>query len=120
MDERKQHQGEYWNYEKPKRYSRWTDALARTFVAFIAAAWLIVPIIIMTVPDTSKWKILGVLIGATSLFGLSLAAFGTSFKDQEILVATAAYAAVLVVFYGNVTNIPGAGSQQVSSGNPTA
>lgn len=118
-EKRMKKQKEYFNNKKPKGYFWWTNWIARNAVAFSGAAWLVVPIIIMTVPDTSKCKFLGVLIGATLLFGYSLASVNNSLKDQEILAATAAYAAVLVVFYGNVTDITGAETVPTSPRNST-
>lgn len=41
---------------------------------------------------------------ATFLFALILAVFGVGLKGQDVLGATAAYAAVLVIFIGTSTS----------------
>lgn len=120
-DERKQKQTEYFQREPPDGYSSWVNLGARLLVAFAAAAWLIVPIIIMTVPSaSSKTKDLIVLSVATILFGVALSStYKSTLKDQDILAATAAYAAVLVVFYGNLVNTSGQSTTAGQTGNGT-
>lgn len=87
----------------PKEDSSLVKWLARLIIALAAGAWLIVPIVIMTVPHGSKTKDLVTMSVAIVLFGMTVAwVVGSEPKPLNIVTATAAYAAVLVVFYGNV------------------
>lgn len=89
----------------PKEDSSFVKWLARLIIALAAGAWLIVPIVIMTVPDGSKTKDLVTMSVAIVLFGMTVAwVVGSEPKPQDIVTATAAYAAVLVVFYRNVVS----------------
>jgi len=93
----------YYAHEAPEGYSSTVDWLARIVVAFAAGASVVVPIVIMTVPSSSKTKDLIVLSVAVIIFGVSVSWILQS-RNMDTLAATAAYAAVLVVFYGNVVN----------------
>jgi hydrogenase-4 membrane subunit HyfE len=80
-------------------------------VAFTASASVVVPIVIMTVPSSSKTKDLIVLSVAVIIFGVSVSWILQS-RNMDTLAATAACAAVLVVFYGNVVNNNGTSKAQ--------
>jgi len=79
------------------------DMMARFVVAMLGGASLIVPMVLMTFLTTRNQHLI-----ITSVFTVAFA-LGVSFmsraSNQEILAATAAYAAVLVVFVG--TSSPG-------------
>lgn len=74
------------------------DMLARCVIAILGGALLIVPIVLMTYFKTRNANLI-----ITSVFTVAFA-LGTSLvstaSNQEVLAATAAYAAVLVVFVG--------------------
>jgi hypothetical protein len=98
-EERKRHILNYYKENKPpSQISPFVDRLARFIIAFASGTSLIVPIIIMSL-DKSLTKSLV----TTSVAVVLLAAF-LSFvirtTNSETIVATAAYAAVLVVFIG--------------------
>jgi len=62
----------YYAHEAPEGYSSTVDWLARIVVAFTAGASVVVPIVIMTVPSSSKTKDLIVLSVAVIIFGVSV------------------------------------------------
>jgi hypothetical protein len=116
-EERAKNQEGYYNKNVPEGYSATVDWLARISVALLAAAWVIVPIVIMTVPFGSKARDLTTLSIAVVLFGASVS-WVLKTRNQDTLAATAAYAAVLVVFYGNVVG-PGNGNSNRLQTNQT-
>lgn len=79
-----------------------TDTLARLIVGLVGCVFLLVPMTVMTfLPDGNmKLSSLIVTIVAVVLFAMSIA-LGTKASNQELLTATAAYTAVLVVFVGS-------------------
>jgi len=97
----------------PLDFSAWTRFLAGIVITAFAAAWLVVPIVIMTFPATADdraWDIVTLTI-AIVLFGAFVAAIvPPQSNTKDVIAATAAYAAVLVVFYGNTIDrnpVPG-------------
>jgi hypothetical protein len=89
----------YLKQKKPPiQVSPFVDQLARFIIAFVSGASLIVPMLVM-----SLGKSLAKSLVTTSIAVLILAGF-LSFiirtPNNETIVATAAYAAVLVVFVG--------------------
>ncbi|KAK5718113.1 hypothetical protein LTR17_015835 [Elasticomyces elasticus] len=77
-----------------------TIMIERLTVAFFGGASLLVPMIIMTFRTSRTARLVTVCV-ATLLFAYAIALF-TSAKKQDILGATAAYAAVMVVYVGTV------------------
>ncbi|KAF2434200.1 hypothetical protein EJ08DRAFT_676152 [Tothia fuscella] len=97
-DEKKQNKG---NLVPHKRVE-----LAVTFISTCAAAVLLIGAILALffVSDRKPGARLGILAGFTMFFALSLAML-TNARRQDVFAATAAYAAVLVVFVsGNLTS----------------
>lgn len=72
--------------------------LGSGIVAMTGGAFLIVPTTIMAYNDTREAKLLTTSISVL-VFGFSIAAFVAS-RSSETFLATATYAAVLVVFFG--------------------
>jgi hypothetical protein len=72
--------------------------IASTILAVCGGALLIVPMVIMSF-DTNRTKSIVTISCSVLLFGFFLGAIVRS-KSSEIFIATATYAAVLVVFVG--------------------
>ena len=71
-EEKARNQEGYFNKDRPEGYSPVVHWLARVLVAFLAGAWVIVPIIIMTVPGGSKTEDLIVLSVAVIILRVSV------------------------------------------------
>ncbi|KAL4900894.1 hypothetical protein BDW74DRAFT_160767 [Aspergillus multicolor] len=97
-EERLARKKEYYEGKAPKQVSAFVDRLARFLVAFAGGVFLIVPMIIMTL-DPSQTKGL-VVVSVSVIILMLLLSFAVRVSNIEILVAAAAYAAVLVVFVG--------------------
>ena len=87
------------------------DVFIRVVITIIASVLLLIPIYVLfklqpshrsEVERQSNYQILTVFV-FTLLFSASTSIF-TQAKRQEVFAATAAYAAVLVVFLGNTSN----------------
>lgn len=81
-----------------------TNIMGRVIVSLIGGTSLLVPMIIQTYVTGRHWEVV-----ITVLFVLTFAimvALLTEAKNQELLGATAAYAAVLVVFVGTSLQKP--------------
>ena len=93
---------EYLDGCPPEEVSPFVDSLARFMVAFVAGAALVVPMLVMSLPNVSLAKSLVTVSGALVLFagGFSV---GLRANNTETMMATATYAAVLVVFVGTTT-----------------
>ena len=76
------------------------DKLARFILAFTGGAALVVPVLIMSLPRVDQTKTLVTVSVAVTLFA-ALMSVGIRASNAETLVATATYAAVLVVFVGS-------------------
>lgn len=79
--------------------SPFVDKLARFIVAFIGGVSLVVPMLIMCLPTANRTKRLITVSLAVTIFA-ALMSLGIRATNPETLVATATYAAVLVVFVG--------------------
>jgi len=90
---------EYLARRPPETVSPFVDKLARFVLAMIGGLSLVVPMLIMSLPEQHKTKSLITVSVAVVLFaaGMSL---GIRAGNSETLAATATYAAVLVVFVG--------------------
>jgi hypothetical protein len=82
----------------PTELSRFGEVLARFIVAMVGALFVLVPIYIMAI-DTSRTKNLVTTTVAVVLFAV-VCSIALRTSNDQTLVATAAYAAVLVVFVG--------------------
>lgn len=89
---------EFGEGKLPIAVSTPVDRLARFIVALVGGSFLIVPMVIMTL-NPSQTKSLVTVSLAVLLFVLVLS-FVVRVSNVETLVATATYAAVLVVFVG--------------------
>jgi hypothetical protein len=85
----------------PTKISPFADHLARFVLGGIGGGFLLVPVIVMTFVLNQNWRLV-----ISSIFVLGFATFISIFSrasNQEVLVGSAAYAAVLVVFLGVTT-----------------
>ena len=106
-EERRQRPREYEEGKAPLLASAFVDRSVRFITAMTGGVFLVGPMLIMTF-DPSQTKSLLTVSVALVVFSLVLS-FGIRVSNVETLVATATYAAVLVVFVG--TSSAGAGSQ---------
>jgi VIT1/CCC1 family predicted Fe2+/Mn2+ transporter len=83
----------------PEEVSKFVDRLARFIVAVIGGAALIVPMLIMSLPHVNVTKSLVTTSISVLLFAAALSS-GFRASNTDTLVATATYAAVLVIFVG--------------------
>lgn len=90
---------EYFAGEPPEQVSDFVDRLARFLVAFLGGAMLIVPMMIMRLPEVTIVKSLVTSSISVLLFAGALSVFFKA-SNTDTMVATATYAAVLVVFVG--------------------
>ncbi|KAK8045525.1 hypothetical protein PG993_005549 [Apiospora rasikravindrae] len=88
--------------EPPEEVSSFVDKLARFIVAFVGGTALVVPMLIMRLPDVTLTKSLVTVSVAVLLFAAALSV-GLRASNTETMVSTATYAAVLVVFVGTTT-----------------
>jgi len=88
----------FFRMDPLKRTSGTVRIIASIIIAIFGGALLIVPMVIMSF-DTNRTKSLVTVSCSVILFGFFLGAVIRS-KSSEIFVATATYAAVLVVFVG--------------------
>jgi hypothetical protein len=79
--------------------SPFVDAVARFIIALLGGATLLVPMIVMLF-DESKVKSIVVVCVAVTVFAVGVSALLKA-SNSDTLTATAAYAAVLVVFVGS-------------------
>jgi hypothetical protein len=100
-EERMNRKLEFARHEPPLRISGFVDRLAQFILAFIGGASLIVPMLIMSF-HASKTKSLVTVSFAVLLFSFVLS-MALKLQNDDVLAATAAYAAVLVVFVGTST-----------------
>jgi hypothetical protein len=90
---------EYFGNEPPEQVSPFVDRLARFLVAFLGGAMLVVPMLIMRLPDVTVIKSLVTVSISVLAFAGALSVFFKA-SNTDTMVATATYAAVLVVFIG--------------------
>jgi VIT1/CCC1 family predicted Fe2+/Mn2+ transporter len=90
---------EYFAGDAPEQVSVFVDRLARFLVAFLGGAMLIVPMMIMRLPRVTVLKSLVTASISVVVFAGALSVFFKA-SNTDTMVATATYAAVLVVFVG--------------------
>ena len=90
---------EYLEDLPPQDVSPFVDKLARFIITFTGGAALVVPMLIMSLPSIQRTKSLITVSLAVTLFA-SMMSVGIRASNTETLVATATYAAVLIVFVG--------------------
>ncbi|KAK3295758.1 uncharacterized protein B0H64DRAFT_359659 [Chaetomium fimeti] len=90
---------EYLRGEPPEEVSLFVDVLARFLVAFLGGAMLVVPMLIMRLPEITVVKSLVTVSAAVMLFAGALSVLFRA-SNTDTIIATATYAAVLVVFVG--------------------
>ena len=95
----RQHTDEFLARRPPESISPFVDRLARFIMAFIGGASLVVPMLVMSLPTANRTKSLITVSLAVTIFA-ALMSLGIRATNPETLVATATYAAVLVVFVG--------------------
>jgi hypothetical protein len=93
---------EYLDGLPPDQVSSFVDRLARFIIAFIGGASLVVPMLVMSL-DQNQTKSLVTTSVAVVLFAVAMSVMFRA-SNSETLVATATYAAVLVVFVGTSTS----------------
>lgn len=81
-----------------KQISPTVDKLARLVVAVAGGAFLLAPMYGLTFMQTQRDKL--ITVGLFVLFFAVVVALASKATNQEVVGATAAYAAVLVVFVG--------------------
>jgi hypothetical protein len=84
-----------------RRQRIFVDVISRIVFAFVGGAALLVPMIIMNFKTSRTGRLITVSV-ATLLFGIVLS-LSTRANYQEVIGATAAYAAVMVVYVGSAT-----------------
>jgi hypothetical protein len=101
--EKKERKKEYMEGRPPKEVSGIVDRLVRFLVGVIGGAFVVVPMITMTI-DQSQSKSLITVSAAVIIFAL-VVSLGIRVSNIETLISTATYAAVLVVFVGSTTGV---------------
>ena len=82
--------------------SPFVDTAARLMISLIGALFLLVPMVLMSLlPEPSQAKLSLVVTVVFVLFFAAAISLSTRASNQEVLAATAGYAAVLVVFVGS-------------------
>ena len=79
------------------------EYVANVFVTIVATLLLLLPVAILDQVQLPSLAQLAVIFGFTLLFSFCCFMF-TKARKQEVFAATAAYAAVMVVFLGNSNN----------------
>ncbi|KAH6850967.1 hypothetical protein B0I37DRAFT_372886 [Chaetomium sp. MPI-CAGE-AT-0009] len=105
-EERRQRPREYEEGKVPLLVSAFVDRSVRFITAMTGGVFLVAPMLIMSLGPSQTKSLLTVSV-AVVVFSLVLS-FGIRVSNVETLVATATYAAVLVVFVG--TSSAGVGS----------
>jgi VIT1/CCC1 family predicted Fe2+/Mn2+ transporter len=111
-EEKAERKKEYSEGKVPRAVSTPVDRLARFLVALTGGSFLIVPMVIMSL-NTSQTKSLVTVSLSVLLFVLILS-FIVRVSNVETLVATATYAAVLVVFVGTSNGSSGGDGNSTS------
>jgi len=96
--ERRERKKEYTEGRLPKEVSTLVDRLVRFVIALTGGAFVVIPMIVMSI-NQSQTKSLITVSACVIIFAL-VASLGVRVSNVETLVATATYAAVLVVFVG--------------------
>lgn len=100
-EEKRQRPREYEEGREPLQLSAFVDRTVRFSVAMAGGVFLVGPMLIMAL-GPSRTKSLVTVSVALVVFSMVLA-FGIRVSNVETLLATATYAAVLVVFVGTST-----------------
>jgi VIT1/CCC1 family predicted Fe2+/Mn2+ transporter len=90
---------------KPRKVSPLVDGLARIIVAITGGVFLLVPMVIMTWATDAHMRLIIVSV-AVLWFAISVALVSKA-TNQELIGATAAYSAVLVVYVGTTSGSSG-------------
>jgi len=90
---------EYLKNEPPEEVSTFVDRLARFLVAFLGGSMLVVPMLIMRLPEVTVVKSLVTVSISVLAFAGAVSVFFKA-TNTDTMVFTATYAAVLVVFVG--------------------
>ncbi|ETS86428.1 hypothetical protein PFICI_00256 [Pestalotiopsis fici W106-1] len=90
---------EYLAQQPPAEVAPVVDRLARFLVAFLGGSSLVVPMLVMRLPEVSLAKSLITVSVAVLLFAIALSILFRA-SNTDTMAATATYAAVLVVFVG--------------------
>jgi VIT1/CCC1 family predicted Fe2+/Mn2+ transporter len=99
--EKRLRKNDYREGKPPQNLSPVMDGLLRFAVSFVGGAFVVIPMLIMSF-DQSNVKSLITVSASVTLFGL-VVSLGIRVSSIETLVATATYAAVLVVFVGSTS-----------------
>jgi hypothetical protein len=102
--ERAHRSREYSDGLPPHDVSAFVEILSRLLVAFAGGAFLIVPMLIMATRPTQNKSLITASV-STSLFAFAISLLLKT-SNNETLVSTSTYAAVLVVFVGVTTQPP--------------
>lgn len=81
--------------------SRGVDTAARVIMSIIAGIFLLAPVFAISYIDNKIYRLLTTSL-STFLFAVCFSVTSSA-KNQEIMIATAAYTAVLVVFLGQTS-----------------
>jgi hypothetical protein len=95
---------EYLSGAAPEEVSPFVDKLARFMVAFAGGVSLVVPMVVMRLNETLLKSLVTVSVAVVLFAGVLSLVFKAS--NTDTLVATATYAAVLVVFVGTSSGGP--------------
>lgn len=101
--EQKRRMEEYFAGLPPEEVSPFVDKLARFIVAILGGTALVVPMLVMRLPEITLVKSLITVSVAVTIFSAALSV-GLRATNTETLVSTATYAAVLVVFVGTTAS----------------
>ncbi len=85
--------------------SRLVDGLARIIVAITGGVFLLVSMIIMTFATDAHMRL--IIASVAVLWCAVSIALGSKVTNQELIAATAAYSAVLVVYVGTTSGASG-------------
>jgi hypothetical protein len=99
--ERTRRSREFEEGKPPYEISIIVDRLSRLIVALVGGAFLIAPMLIMAINPNQTKSLVTASLG-TLLFSCAIS-LGLSSSNNETMVSTATYAAVLVVFVGITT-----------------
>ena len=100
-EERTSRDLDYALHNPPLYLSPFVDRFAQFLLALLRGGSLIIPMLIMSI-HASKTKSLITVSVATSIFSFVLSV-ALRLQNNDVLAATAPYAAVLVVFIGTST-----------------
>jgi hypothetical protein len=99
--EKRLRKNDYREGKPPQNLSPVVDGVLRFAISFVGGAFVVIPMLIMSF-DQSDVKSLITVSASVTLFGL-VVSLGIRVSSIETLVATATYAAVLVVFVGSTS-----------------